>query len=499
MNDYRAYVDMDYNAIYHHGIKGQRWGERNGPPYPLDREDHSIREQVAQANPETYTYKRTRSSDRNKYYEKHSKKYVVNKYGQPVTERKGISGAITNSVHKKRVKKFMKAGMTRQDAERKASSMDNRTQKAIKTGMTVGMVALGGILAYKMGKEYFKTNKDFYIRRGTKMQTLASTSDRFDTVRNSKDLAGSMFFEAHNPADKAFYSFMFNRPEKVGNRTLLKYKNINVATKDMKIASEKTGYQEFAKIYRSDPEFRKYVTDPNMLRATIVDDRFKLSGFKRGRKACQMARSRNNLQATDKELKDMYVLYNYHLGSAKGEIFPKGTSKEAAEAYMQKFGGKYRLNLHEMGNGKYGVENKDITDSIVKYKNQFFGALKDRGYSGVFDTHDGKYGMFHTNAPVIVFDNSAWVTQSAKRASMNSKRFDTLYSIGYRSLPLTVPAAAGVAAYKLNDRQNNNIMKDSERTKLTNRARSLYNSGLSQEEIAKKLGVSVTTVNSWLN
>ena len=28
--------------LVHHGIKGQRWGERNGPPYPLDR--HSAKE-----------------------------------------------------------------------------------------------------------------------------------------------------------------------------------------------------------------------------------------------------------------------------------------------------------------------------------------------------------------------------------------------------------------------------------------------------------------------
>lgn len=30
--------------IYHHGIKGQKWGDRNGPPYPLDAEDHSAEE-----------------------------------------------------------------------------------------------------------------------------------------------------------------------------------------------------------------------------------------------------------------------------------------------------------------------------------------------------------------------------------------------------------------------------------------------------------------------
>ena len=37
-----------YDALYlaHHGIKGQKWGKRNGPPYPLDEENHSPSEQV---------------------------------------------------------------------------------------------------------------------------------------------------------------------------------------------------------------------------------------------------------------------------------------------------------------------------------------------------------------------------------------------------------------------------------------------------------------------
>ena len=32
------------SELYHHGIKGQRWGQRNGPPYPLDYDDHSYSE-----------------------------------------------------------------------------------------------------------------------------------------------------------------------------------------------------------------------------------------------------------------------------------------------------------------------------------------------------------------------------------------------------------------------------------------------------------------------
>ena len=39
-NDYRVY-------LAHHGIKGQKWGDRNGPPYPLGPGDHSSSEKKA--------------------------------------------------------------------------------------------------------------------------------------------------------------------------------------------------------------------------------------------------------------------------------------------------------------------------------------------------------------------------------------------------------------------------------------------------------------------
>ena len=38
---------MNKKYIAHHGILGQKWGKRNGPPYPLDPEDHSSSEKQA--------------------------------------------------------------------------------------------------------------------------------------------------------------------------------------------------------------------------------------------------------------------------------------------------------------------------------------------------------------------------------------------------------------------------------------------------------------------
>lgn len=36
--------EPSYDYLEHHGIDGQKWGKRNGPPYPLDYKSHSAEE-----------------------------------------------------------------------------------------------------------------------------------------------------------------------------------------------------------------------------------------------------------------------------------------------------------------------------------------------------------------------------------------------------------------------------------------------------------------------
>lgn len=82
---------MEY-YLYHHGILGQRWGKKNGPPYPLDSQDHSAAERKAGWKK---SLDKNSQSDYNKDKNKEPKEKKHLSAGQKRAIKIGIAAAAT--------------------------------------------------------------------------------------------------------------------------------------------------------------------------------------------------------------------------------------------------------------------------------------------------------------------------------------------------------------------------------------------------------------------
>lgn len=156
-----VYVYYNHDVLIHHGILGQKWGKKNGPPYPLGYDDHSAAEK--RQNSITVL-----SGQANALKAKAKKKYddSWNEVG----------------------KDYKKEGFT----DEQIAALKKRAETIAK----VGAVALGVGVAYCLVSNA-AMNKDFILEAGKQIYRVSSSDD--GTVHD-------MFYAATNKLDNKKYA-----------------------------------------------------------------------------------------------------------------------------------------------------------------------------------------------------------------------------------------------------------------------------------------------------
>lgn len=355
---------MEYE-LYHHGIKGQRWGirryqKKDGSLTPAGKKRYYDTPELNKQKSDMQSAKSAHRSSKFAYikanniyenvpteanrqamkdaekqyvldraaYRRSKLKYDTNKEVARIQD-KGIEFKKKSKHRLKLEEQYKKAGMTDEQAQAAANNRI-RTEKilAASAALTVGACAL------YVANKYRKERIDGIIKAGETLQRI----EMQDTGGKLHDT----FYVAQGKHDMQRYENLLGacRQRQTGHAYMMKLE----ARTDIKVASRDKARKAFGELYKSDPEFKKAV-------APFVKEHYG------GRN-----RVLNLDDVSDRNIRRMYD--NFNTGIVESSMRASGADKK------------------------------------------FYAKLKEAGYGAIHDINDMKYSGYNARKPLIVFDNA---------------------------------------------------------------------------------------------
>ena len=356
--------------LYHHGIKGQKWGVRrfqnkDGSLTPAGKKRYD-EPNVGRKTSESVTidgqtfkvYGRNNKQYADKVAKKAKDMGVTVSRESKVKERKQKTYKIpeNKSLHRLKLEeKYMKNGMTREEAEQ-AAAKRIRTEKFV---AAAAVVTVASAVAYAKYKGY---NKEYVFKEGSEFQRIMKLSpnaeikdgrqylafDKNDKVKY-KGLLGTSF---EKQIEKEYQYAKNINPDAIKDKVYdVTVKNKN----EIRVASEKMSRDTFQKLYRDDMQFR-----------VGVNKAFKEQGF-------------------------MFALGKPNLQRIASKVDKGG-----------------KLNDIELKRSAYDLFNvmlMDKTEQGVKNSTKFYDALRKQGVNALIDINDKKYSGYKSKMPIITLDD----------------------------------------------------------------------------------------------
>lgn len=359
------YIITEDNELYHHGVKGMKWGVRrfqnkDGSLTPAGRKRYSDspelqkqKDELKTANSSMLTSKAALNSASNRYsmrptnknweaYEKakskyledkkaydHSKlKYDTNKEAARIKD-KGITFEKKSKHRLKLEDQYKKMGMTDEQAQA-AANKRIRTEKILAASAALTVAACATYIAVKGRQDRI----DGLIKAGDTMKRV----EMQDTGGKLHD----MFYAAKGKHDEQRYEGLLGavRKNQTGHAYLMELQ----ANSNIKVASKNNAAKAFGDLYKNDPEFRKSVKD--------------------------------------------------HVGAHFGGRNKVADIDNVSPKNIKKMYENFNANIMFIRNEESGADKK------------FYSKLKSAGYGAIQDINDMKYSGYKAKNPLIIFDNA---------------------------------------------------------------------------------------------
>lgn len=305
------------SELYHHGIKGQKWGVRR-----FQNKDGSLTPAGKKRYDEPNVGRKTSESKT-----KETKKYKI---------------PDNKSLHRLKLEdKYMKNGMTREEAEQ-AAAKRIRTEKfvAAAAGVTVASA-----VAYAKYKGY---TSDKIIKENSDFQRIMRLDPNAELRKDSR------LYVTIDKKDKVLYKGMFADHSVKLKTDNEKIYDITVRNrKEIRIASEKRARDTFVNLFKNDENFKSEFIE-----------RLKKDGY-------NISKGRLD-DVFNKTLKNSNSLSDREL---KGKVYDL-----------------FNVMLAEPG------------ERTERNANRFYDALRKQGVHAIKDINDSKINNYHAKLPVILFD-----------------------------------------------------------------------------------------------
>lgn len=261
--------------LYHHGILGMKWGKKNGPPYPLDAEDHSASEKKAGWKKSLVSRVRASREAKNRYkLEKSNIKYrrqmsrnkilndedremskIAEKYrpGQTMSDEdlkkeKQTEDKYTKKWHENETKyknDLKNAKAVYREEMKKAHTLSDKQKIALTVGAAVAVAGLAAYGTYKVSKSNYRSLLGDYAEELGKgegyLHTKLEAADKDRIARQALKGGVSRYYEKiDNPFYASAASYKNKLDKNLYNRIVMKGESIS----DLDLTPSATYYYE---------------------------------------------------------------------------------------------------------------------------------------------------------------------------------------------------------------------------------------------------------------